>query len=457
MKRNIKDLINELLRDDPSLKGKEAELERILSKVAGMRPTAEPGPEFRERLKTELLRKFPAHDSRKKSLIFWLMQKRVRLLIGSGAVICLIAVTVITNPIAQMTMKNQPQQAAPAIQQIVTQTQANGNSQSPSAALPQKQEHVLQFPPADGTTIDIKEKGTVILDEITEEKNELKSEVTVSAEALKDTKLDDAGEKKGDSAFKGLAEADKEGAFLAAAEKKAKAVENAGIALEQTPLKPAPKMFTYSDVKDEIASGKLPQPSYYVKTDIMIDSFDYILPAGFDKTQPLYTEIAPCSWDNRYALLVMLLPGEIAKSCNYPPSVQTSAGQKVAAKWLKLTQTLSGSRPQAVFGLIPASVYGASKVSQPLEVKIRYFETFAGKTKIITQKLYYPAGVSATSSLFRFISAVSEWALLLNDPADVPDGSYADALSLAEKAQGAVPDAQWKEFIEVLKLTIKNQ
>ncbi|NPV03083.1 MAG: hypothetical protein HPY53_17045 [Brevinematales bacterium] len=456
MKNTIKELINELIRNDSSLAGKEAELEKILLKVAEIRPPAEPGPEFSARLKDELLRKLTADASRKKGLAFWLMRKRVRLLIGSGAVICLIAVTVITNPIAQMTMKNAPQQPAPQIQQIVTQTQANGNTVAVGTVSPQKAKTGLQHPPADDTAMDAKEP--VVL---SEDKAKLDFKVVMADE---ETTVDQVSDiVKSESAVqveggdKELKKPGEETDLLAKYDKKSKDSINAGLELEKPPVMPAPKIYSYNDVKDDLSAGKLPAPSYYVKADIMIESFDYILPAGFDKTQPLYTEIAPCSWDNRYALLVILLPGEIAKTCNYPPEVQTVAGETVATKWLKLTQTLAGSRPQAVFGLIPVAVYGTAKTAQNLQVKIRYFDQSAGKTQTIKQLLFYPADASKTTALFRFISSVSEWALLLNNPGDVPQGSFADTLSLAEGAQGAVPDSQWKDFIEVLKLTIKAQ
>ncbi|OHD61443.1 MAG: hypothetical protein A2014_01915 [Spirochaetes bacterium GWF1_49_6] len=456
MKNTIKELINELIRNDSSLKGKEAELETILSKMAEIRPSAEPDPEFRARLKDELLRKLSSDVSRKKGLVFWLMQKRIRILIGSGAVICLIAVTIITNPIAQMTMKNAPQQAAPQIQQIITQTQANGNTVAAGTVSPMKAKTDLQHPPADDISIETKELGPV-----SEEAAKTDYKVVLADEEISQDKMSDIV--KSESAVKVEAEskqlqepADKN-SLLAKYDKKSKDSMNAGLELEKPSIMPAPQIYSYNDVKDGLSAGKLPAPSYYVKADIMIESFDYILPAGSDKTQPLYTEIAPCSWDSRYALLVILLPGEIAKTCNYPPEVQTVAGETVATKWLKLTQALAGSRPQAVFGLIPVSVYKTAMTAQNLQVKIRYFDQSAGKTQAIKQLLFYPADASKTTSLFRFISSVSEWALLLNNPGDVPQGSFADTLSLAEGAQGAVPDSQWKDFIEVLKLTIKAQ
>ena len=76
MEKRITELIDELIKHDSSLKGKERELRKSISEFAKARPEAEPDPVFAERLRDELIRRFPSLYRKKPDLFGFLARHR---------------------------------------------------------------------------------------------------------------------------------------------------------------------------------------------------------------------------------------------------------------------------------------------------------------------------------------------------------------------------------------------
>jgi Ca-activated chloride channel homolog len=100
----------------------------------------------------------------------------------------------------------------------------------------------------------------------------------------------------------------------------------------------------------------------------------------------------------------------------------------------------------------PASISSGHYANEMMTVKFRYKQPGSNQSKLsVAVVMNRPASFSSTSADFRFASAVAEFGMLLRNSQFKQNGSYDQAISIAQNAKGADDDGYRAEFVRLAK------
>lgn len=109
----------------------------------------------------------------------------------------------------------------------------------------------------------------------------------------------------------------------------------------------------------------------------------------------------------------------------------------------------------------PATTPGGHYANEMMTVKFRYKQPGSDQSKLsVAVVMNRPASFSSTSADFRFAAAVAEFGMLLRNSQFKQNGSYDQAISIAQNAKGSDDDGYRAEFVrlaQTAKLLANNQ